>query len=185
MQAPTRYRFTVDDYYRMAEAGILREDDRVELIDGEVVQMSPIGSKHASAVDTLTRFFIRSLADRAHVRSQNPVRLSPHNEPEPDLALLLPGEGRYADAHPGPADVLLLIEVSDSTLAYDRDVKLPLYSSFGIPEVWIIDLKRRRLTVYREPRADGYALARTVEHDESVAPLAFPDLALSLGELRI
>ena len=179
----TRRRFTVDEYYRMAEAGILCEDDRVELIEGEIVEVAPIGSRHAACVDSLTQAFGERIAGRAILRVQNPVRLSARTEPEPDIVLARPRPDRYRQAHPGPEDVLLLIEVADTTLDYDRDVKLPLYAAAGIPEVWIFNLVHERLEVYREP-AEGRYQVRTVHgHGAVVAPQALPDLAIEVSAI--
>lgn len=174
----TKRRFSVDEYYRLAETGILHPDERVELVDGEIVVMSAIGSAHAWCVRRLNRWFSTRVGDRALVSAQNPVRLSPYSEPEPDLALLQPRPDEYRAAHPGPEDVLLLIEVSDTTLRYDREVKLPLYAAAGIPEVWIVDLPRRRVEVYREPRGDTYQSAAVYEPGAVLSPAAFPDLHL-------
>ena len=182
---PTRRRFTVDEYYRMAEAGILGEDDRVELIDGEVICMTPIGPRHAGYVDRLTRRFLQSLGDRAQVRVQNPVRLGEHDEPEPDVTLLRPRPDDYTTRHPTPEDVLLVVEVADSTLDFDRRTKARRYAEHGIPELWIVDAnpKRRRIFVYRDPAPDGYRTVQVVRRGERLAPLAFPDGALSVGEI--
>jgi Uma2 family endonuclease len=158
----TRYRFNVDDFYRLAQAGILGEDDRVELIDGEIVMMTPIGSRHAACVSGITRLLVGSLGDRAIVRVQLPVRLDDHSEPEPDVCLAQARGDEYAAGHPGPADVLLLIEVSDSSLAYDRGVKLPLYGRSGVPAVWIIDLGRGLVEANSGPSPDGYLERRTL-----------------------
>ena len=140
MQQLTRWRFTVHDYHRMGEAGILHEDDRVELIEGELVEMAAIGTRHFSCVNGLTRMLVRGVGDEAIVSVQNPVRLDEHSEPQPDLTVLRMRD--YRESLPVPEDVLLLIEVSDPTLAYDRGVKLPLYARSGIREVWIVDLGR-------------------------------------------
>lgn len=148
--------FTVADYHRMAETGILGADERVELIEGEILQMSPIGSPHAACVDRFTRLLVRAAGDRAIVRVQNPVQLGDLSEPQPDLALLKPRPDFYAGAHPGPDDILLLVEVADSTLAYDRNRKLPLYARAGVPEVWIVDLDSRVIEAYRDPASQGY-----------------------------
>ncbi len=155
----TRRRFTVHDYHRMGEAGILHEDDRVELIEGELVEMAAIGTRHLTCVNGLTRMLVRGVGDEAIVSVQNPVRLDEHSEPQPDLTVLRMRD--YRESLPVPEDVLLLIEVSDTTLAYDRGVKLPLYARSGIREVWIVDLRargrrtsrrsvRRRLPAYRD-----------------------------------
>ena len=180
---PGRRRFTVDEYYRMAEAGILGPDERTELIEGEIIQMAPIGSWHADCVDFLTQWFVTGLAGRAIVRVQNPVRLSTGAEPQPDLALLHPRGRQYAQAHPGPDDVFLIVGVSDTTIRYDRGTKLPVYARAGVPEVWIVDLNGERVLVYRSPHAGRYQHAVTVERGSTLAPAAFPDLALPVGEL--
>src|SRR5438105_616378 len=137
VQLPHR-RFTVDDYYRMGKAGILTEDDRVELLDGEIVEMSPIGSPHAGGVTRCMRVLTRLLGDWAVVAVQNPVRLGPLSEPQPDVAVLKPRPDLYADSHPTPKDVFLIVEVADTSATADRQVKLPLYARAGIPEVWLL-----------------------------------------------
>ena len=182
---PARRRFTVDEYYRMARAGILHEDDRVELLEGEIVQMAPIGSRHQAWVDYLAEWFITRLVGRAIVRIQGPIRLSSGSEPEPDIALVSPRPDRYTRSHPGPADVFLIVEVADTSLAYDRDVKLPRYAAAGIAEVWIVDLEaeNERVLGYRSPHAGRYQHAATVERGSTLSPQAFPDLILPVGEL--
>ena len=179
----TRRRFTVDEYYRMAEAGILHADDRVELIAGEIVQMSPIGSPHAACVDRFTRVFGLQLGDRVILRVQGPVRLSPDSEPEPDIALLRPRPDFYAAGHPGPADVYLIVEVADTTLRYDRDVKVPLYAAAGIPEVWIADLTGDAVRAFREPGPDAYRQAAVYRRGDALVPVAFPQLSIRVEEI--
>ncbi len=152
-----RHKLTVADIYRMLDAGILHEDSRVELIDGELLDMAPIGSDHATTVDRLMKALVLACGDRAIVRAQNPVRLDDLNEPQPDFSILRPRPDGYRHGHPGPADVLLLIEVADSSLRFDRRVKLPLYARFGIPEVWIADLQRRVLERHLSPMGSAYA----------------------------
>ena len=166
---------SVDDYYRMGEIGILGPEERVELIEGVIVTMSPIGPVHAHIVDELNRLLVVAVGNRAVVRVQNPVRLSDLSEPEPNLALLRPRAGGYAKNHPTPADTLLAIEVSDSTLDRDTRVKVPLYARHGIPELWLIDVQRERLVAYREP-VDG-VYARELAHplSEPLAPALLPD----------
>ncbi|MGH9154510.1 MAG: Uma2 family endonuclease [Acidimicrobiales bacterium] len=181
---PVRHRFTVDDYYRMAESGVLGPDDRVELIEGEIVEMSPIGSRQAACVGRLTRVFSRGLHEtRAIVWVQNPVRLDQHSEPEPDLALLRPRPDYYADSHPGPGDVLLLVEVCDTTWAFDHGVKLPLYAAAGIPEVWLVNLVEATIEVSWEPGVGGYGQTRALRPSDSIAPHAFADLSLEVVDL--
>ena len=178
-----RHRFTTDDYHRLGEAGILGEDDRVELIDGEIVEMNPIGGPHLGSVNRINHLFVRSVGDRAVVHVQNPIRLDEHSEPQPDVCLLRVRADFYASGPPGPADVLLLIEVSDSSLTYDRQVKLPLYARGGIPEAWVLDLGHNRLLVFREPVDGGYATTQVLRRGQSIRPLAFPDLAVAVAAL--
>jgi Uma2 family endonuclease len=179
----TQHRFTVDEYHRMGQAGVFREDDRVELIRGHIVEMTPIGPEHAGCVDYLAHALDRGLASRAIVRVQNPVVLDRHVELQPDLALLRPRPGFYRNAHPGPADTLLIVEVADTSLQYDREEKLALYAEAGIPEVWLVDLPGKVIETYREPRGGGYRVARTARRGESVAPRAFPDLSLTVEDV--
>jgi len=181
--ALTRRRFTVDDYYKMATAGIFTEDDRVELIDGEIVEMPPIGDRHAGGVDRIASYFWGRYSDVAQVRVQNPVRLNDYSEPEPDLALLRPRADFYASGHPTPADVLLLVEVADTSVDADRQVKVPLYARNGIPETWLLDLPHATLTVYRDPAPDGYRSAQVLRAGEEVAPLAVADRPLSVAAI--
>ena len=153
----TRHRLTVDHYHRMVDSGILGPDDRVELVSGEVLDMSPIGSLHAAIVRALARWMAGSVGDRAIVSVQNPVLLDDASEPQPDIAILAPRVDCYAAAHPGPGDVLLVVEVAETSLAYDLGVKVPLYARHGIPEAWVIDAATRQTRVFREPGAEGYA----------------------------
>ena len=176
--ARARHRITASDYYRMAEAGILSAADRVELIDGEIVDMAPIGSKHAFIVCRLARFFTIASNDNYLVSTQNPVRLDELSEPQPDLALLKPGN--YMDRLPGPADVLLIIEVAHSCINFDREVKLTLYARHGIPEIWLLDLADGELAVYREPVDSQYRVMRKPSASESISPLLVPDVDLRL-----
>lgn len=175
--------FTVDEYYRMAAAGILTEDDRVELLEGEIVEMTPIAPRHAGAVKRLNSLFAARLGTRAIVSVQDPVRLSAESEPQPDLALLRPRRDFYRSSHPGPGDVLLIIEVADASVEGDHRVKVPLYAKAGIPEVWLFDVNADRIEVYRTPTPDGYRDVRILRHGESLAPEAFADLALTVDDL--
>jgi Uma2 family endonuclease len=176
----SRRRFNADEYERMAAAAILAEDDRVELIDGEIVEMAPIGHRHASCVNRLNRLFSLAFGDAAVVSVQNPVRLDDQSEPQPDLALLRPRADFYATGHPRPADVLLIVEVAETSGDYDRQVKLPLYARSGIPEAWLVDLQRDTVTSHRGPTADGYRTVQTLRRGEQVAPLAFSERALTV-----
>jgi Uma2 family endonuclease len=155
---PARHRLSVDAFYRMAEAGILTDPHRVELIDGEIFDMAAIGSPHAAITNRLVRHFVRAIADGlALVSVQNPLRLDGYNEPQPDFMLLRLRADDYRASHPNAADVLLLVEVSESSLPYDRNIKLPLYAKFGVPEVWIVDLVGGAVEVYRAPKEGVYA----------------------------
>ena len=177
----TRHRLNVDDYHRMAEAGILGEDDRVELIDGDLIDMAPIGQDHAATVNGLNHLLVMACGDRAIVSVQNPARLDRFSEPQPDVTLFRPRADNYrTGARPGPADVLLLVEVADSSLRYDRAVKLPLYARAGIGEVWIVDLRRRVVDVHRTPVGDGYATVETHLPDATVTLALAPEIRVDL-----
>ena len=177
------HRITVDDYHRMGETGILGPELRTELIEGEVIEMPPIGPEHGGAVNYLSNLIARVVRARAVVSVQNPIVLDSHSEPQPDIALLRPKADFYRTAHPRPGDILLVIEVADTTLRYDRDVKLPLYARAGIPEAWLVDLQGRRLTVYRNPGADAYGEILPVEDLSRVALPAPLDGAVDLSAL--
>jgi Uma2 family endonuclease len=179
----TRRRFTVDEYHRMACAGILTEDDRVELLDGEIVQMPPIGPGHSGSTIFLTRLFMRLFGDDAEVSVQNPVHLAERSEPKPDVALLHPRADSYRRSHATAEEIFLAVEVSDSTLDLELRVKVPMYGRAGVPEVWLIDLPHAVVHVYREPSPDGYRLTRTARRGERIAPLAFPDREVAVEDL--
>ena len=153
---PARRLFTVDDYHAMARAGILGEDDRVELIEGEIVVMPPVGSRHAACVDILAELLIRAVDHRTAIRVQSPVRLDESTEPEPDVCVLVRRDDAYSENLPQPEDVLLIIEVSDTSLDYDRRVKTQLYARHGIRQFWLIDLRSCTLEVHRVPGPEGY-----------------------------
>ena len=174
-----RRTFTADEFERMAEAGILGEDERVELIEGEIVWMSPISPGHAWCVNALSDAFA-VLRDRVIVAVQNPVRLDNHWEPQPDIALIRRGVPR--GRHPRPDDVLLVIEVAVSSLAVDRDVKGPMYARAGVADYWIFDLDADRLLVLREPSADGYRVVQVYARGQHVTPLFAPDFSIDVAE---
>lgn len=178
-----RHRFTVADYHRMIDAGILTEDDRVELLGGEIVEMTPIGSGHAGCVNRLTRLLIERLARRAVVTTQNPVILDDFSEPEPDIAVCRPRSDDYADGHPRPDDVLLLIEVAQTTQAFDREVKFPRYGRTGVPEAWLVDLEAGVVEVHSRPGPDSYAERTLHERGNSLAPSAIADLTVEVDEI--
>ena len=180
---PQRWKLTADQYQRMGEVGILHEDDRVELLEGELYEMSPIGSRHNACVDAFNELFRDVPRGTIIARVQGSFRLSPYSEPQPDLLVLRFRSDYYRSALPGPADVLLLIEVAESSLGYDRNTKLPLYAQAGIREVWIVDVEHERLEVYRDPEGGSYRSVALVERGNVVAPLAFPDLAIRVEDI--
>ncbi len=179
-----RRRFTLDEYHRMGETGILGPDDRVELIEGEIIEMTPIGSRHAATVARIHHLFSTRLGDRAVVWVQNPLLLARHqSEPEPDVMLLAPRTDFYAAGLPEPAAVRLLVEVADSSLPYDRRTKFPLYARSGVDEAWLVDLEVGRLEIHHGPGGGTYHDVRVPRADETFAPAAFPDLGLRLRDL--
>jgi Uma2 family endonuclease len=183
---PTPRRFTVDEYYKMAEVGILGPDERVQLIEGKIVQMPPIGPRHAFNVDRLAHFLLARLGELATIRAQHPLRLARGAEPEPDVAVVASyrdAPRAYESRHPGPTDALLVVEVADSTLAFDLGEKAMMYALHGIADLWVVDLPDDRLVVHREPTVDGYAGVRTVARGETISPLAFPDVSFTVAEI--
>ena len=180
---PRRHRLTVADYYRMGETGILAPDARVELIDGEIIDMAPIGSPHVWAVLHLDRLFQEAAKNNAFVLVQSPIALDDHSAPQPDLALLRPRGEHYRSSLAVPSDVLLIVEVAQSSLRYDRDDKIPLYARHGIPEVWLADLETKRLVRYRNAQQGTYA---SVDQPDLGAPLeiaALPETRIDLSTL--
>jgi Uma2 family endonuclease len=178
-----RHQLTVDDYGRMGDAGVFAPDARVELIDGEVIDMAPIGTRHAAAVARLARLLQRAVGDQAIVWPQNPLRLGDRSEPEPDLLLLLPRADFYASAHPVAGDVLLLIEVADSSVRYDREIKLPLYARHGITEVWLVDLEAGMLRFFRGPQGERYTDITATETPGLTPVAALPGVGVDLEGL--
>jgi Uma2 family endonuclease len=174
--------FTVEEYHRMAEAGILGADERVELIDGEIVQMAPIGPRHAGCVINATRLFITRLGDRAVVSPQNPVVMPPRSEPQPDLLVLRPRAVSYSRELPTSRDVLLAVEVADTTVRFDRLVKAGLYARAGITEFWLCLPLEGAVEVCRGPGADGYASVTRHGAGQLVSPLAFPDVGFAVTD---
>jgi Uma2 family endonuclease len=178
-----RYRWTVDLYHQMIETGILGEDERIELIKGELATMSPIGAEHSGTLKKLTEMLFEQLRRRAVISVQDPLQVDDYSEPEPDLALLAPRRDFYKRALPRPADVLLVIEVADSSLAYDRTIKMALYAGAGIAEAWIVNLIDRWIEVYRDPSSAGYTTLLKILPGKSVAPLSFADVIVAVDEL--
>ena len=180
---PLRYSFTVAEYYAMADVGILSENDRVELLDGDIITMPPIGDWHAASVDRLNNVLAPLQQGRAIVRVQNPTRLNDISEPLPDVMLLRWRDDFYGGGHPGPADVLLLIEVSDSSIDYDRSDKLSAYARAGIREVWIVNREDQRIEAYTDPIDGDYANVRYAGRGENIAPDSFPDIVVEIDSL--
>lgn len=178
-----RKRFTVQQYHQMSEASILAADDHVELIEGEIIEMAPIGSRHAACVDRLNRLLNRRLGEQALIRVQNPLYLGERSEPQPDIAIVQIRADYYETGHPQPQDVLLLVEVADTTLEFDRSIKTSLYANVGIPEVWIVDLSSLAIEIYREPSADGYKSVRRVQRNQTISAQAFPGIDFGLVEI--
>lgn len=181
--AIARHSFTVEQYYQMAEVGILDITKGTELIEGEIVDMSPMGRLHAACIAKATRSLIRILPEMTDVRVQLPINLSDRSEPQPDLALVYYREDYYASGHPQSNDILLLIEVSDSTLKYDREVKLPLYAKSGIPEVWIVNLGEQIVEVYRQPCGDAYGVVQHYQRGEVVKFSIGEDIAIAINQI--
>lgn len=176
------HRFTVDDYHRMAEAGILKPGAKVELIDGEIVDMLPIGPFHSGSVYRLTRGFTQKADGRWLVASQGPLQLGESDMPEPDVMLLRPSEDDYTSRHPVAGDVFLVIEVADSSLTFDQNVKLPLYARAGIEEVWILNVPQKQIEIYRQPQFMAYE-SKTILRTGEAAPARFPDATIDVRQL--
>jgi Uma2 family endonuclease len=183
IDAVQRYRFTVDQYHQMGEAGILSPDCRVELIDGEIFEMSPIDPWHAGVVNWLNHRFVTGLGGRAVIHVQNPTIVDRRSEPQPDLMLLKPRDDFYRTAHPTPEDALLVVEVAHTSLAHDRRRKLPLYARTGVSEVWIVNRRADAVDVFRGPSPQGYRDQFRCGRGEELAPSAFPDLRLSVDDI--
>jgi len=179
----TYHRFTVDEYHRMGEAGIFHEDDRVELIDGQVVEMTPIGPRHAGCVKALVQILYRTAGDAVVLGVQDPVVLNPHNAPEPDIAVLRPRPHGYRARHPAPADVLLVIEVADTSVESDRSSKIPLYARAGIPEAWLVHLRADHIEVHRDATPEGYRSLRIAGRGETLSALALPHVAVPVADI--
>lgn len=177
------HRFAVDEYQLLGEKGILHEDERVELIDGRIIEMSPIGAKHASTVDRLNNLFVTKLQHKAIVRVQSPVDIDEYSEPQPDITILKPRPDFYSEKHPKPQDVLLVIEIADASVEYDRSVKIPLYAKALIQEVWLVNLQEDTIEIYHSPSGDRYGVMVRLLNKQTVSPRGFPDLTLSVGEI--
>ncbi len=178
-----RKKFTVPEYHRMGEFGILNEWERFELIKGDILCMTPIGSRHASHVGRLNQLFAAKFGREALVWVQNPVQLDDSSEPEPDIALLLPRKDFYAARHPTPKDIFLIVEIADTTIRYDRKVKLPLYGKSGIREFWLVDLKAQCVEVYTKPSEHGYDMLKKFRKGAITVAQAFPDTEIEIDDI--
>jgi len=180
---PTRTRITTNRYQMMVETGVLTKYDRVELIEGDMLDMAPIGTKHSAITSRLHELFVLAVSRSATVVSGGPVNLGEFSQPQPDLMLLTRRGDFYSGKTPESADVLLLIEVSDSSLSFDQGAKQNLYARYGVSEYWVVDVEGRRVVTHREPRANGYVRTLEFAGSETVAPAAFPDLKIVVGEI--
>ena len=183
MLAAKKRGFSVDDYYRLADVGILTEDDRVELIDGEIVPMSPIGSRHAACVKMLGTEFAGISDGRYIVSVQDPIRLDDDSEPQPDIALLRPRDDFYAARHPTPEDIFLVIEVADTSLEDDRKKTTDSYAKHAVPEVWIANLTEDCIERFRNPTEDGYSDVSRFGRGEVISPKLLPDVELRVDAI--
>lgn len=175
LEIPKRL-FSVAEYHKLAETGILREEDRVELINGEIIEISPIGPKHAGNMGRLAQFLTLLFRENAIIRVQSPVQLGTYSEPEPDLAILKPREDFYTTSHPRPNEIMLLVEFADTSLSYDQKIKLPLYASHNIPETWLIDLLENRIMVFEHPKGEQYLNINTFQKGEAVQSTVLPEI---------
>jgi Uma2 family endonuclease len=183
MPVLTKHRFNTRDYHRMGETGVIAPDVRVELLEGEIIDMSPIGPFHGGVTKRLIREFTRAAKGRWIVAAQDPVRLDDHSEPQPDLMLLKPDPNDYTRRHPAPQDVYLLIEIADTSLYYDRQSKLPAYARAGIEEVWIVNLEEQVIEVYRQPCDGTYGSVVLRNKGENASPSAFADVSVAVSDL--
>jgi len=182
-QLPNKRLITVDEYHRMAETGILSPNDRVELILGEILNMSPIGSKHSAIVNRINGLFVPAFLNKAIVQVQGSIQIKPFSEPEPDIALLKPRSDFYYEQLPQPKDVLLLIEVADSTLDFDENVKRPLYAEAGIQEYWIVDINNNQVLLHTIPEGNLYKHIKIATLNDSINCTAFPNVAIAVKDI--
>jgi len=178
-----RHAFTVDEWHRMGDAGLFGEDARVELLDGEVIEMAPIGSAHGGCVIALNRLLMEAAARQTLISVQGPVRLDDHSEPQPDVAVLSPREDGYRHSHPTPREILLLIEVADSSLVFDRGQKASYYAASGIRETWVVDLEGQEILVMRAPSSNGYRDVRSLRRGDRLDIEALPGVGLDVEDV--
>ena len=178
-----KYHFTTAEFERMGKVGIFAKDARLELIEGEIIEMSPIGSRHAACVKFLSRFLNRTLGDEALVSTQDPIRINDFSEPQPEVALLRLRDDFYKDAHPTPADVLLVVEVADTTVEYDRQIKAPLYAKAGIAEYWLVNLPDEQIEIYARPENGAYQLVTHARRPDAAESHSLASLSVSVAEV--
>jgi Uma2 family endonuclease len=178
-----RRTLTIDDFHKLADAGVFRDDERIELIEGELIAMAPIGHVHAYWVSELTRSLERMVGEEAIVWVQNPIVRPPNNQLQPDIALLWPPLIKYKTRLPSVEDVLLVVEIADTTIAYDRDVKTKIYAAGGVPEVWLLSTREETLFVFRSPVGDDYAHVQTLRKSDSIALVKFPKITVRVSDL--
>ncbi|MFN0079958.1 MAG: Uma2 family endonuclease [Prosthecobacter sp.] len=178
-------RITCEKYHALIQSGAFTEDDRLELINGYLVQKMSIGPNHAGAVKALNFLLNRRLGDRAIVAVQDPITINEYSEPEPDIVIARFRDDFYRQSHPGPGDVILVIEVADSSLSYDLTAKIPLYAAAGIPEAWLVNLNARQMTVFRQPEGAAYTQSEVFKDGDTVAVPGFADVTLRMDELGI
>ncbi len=178
-----KHKFTVDDYSKMAEIGVFKAGDRIELIRGEIIEISPIGTRHAACVRRLQLLLSEKVGKRALCDTQNPIQLGNNSQPQPDVTLLQPRDDFYATQHPQPQDILLLVEVADTTLEGDRTIKIPLYAEHNITEVWLVNLPENCLEVYRQPTETGYQIISQFYPGDTLSLQTFPDITLNVNQI--
>jgi Uma2 family endonuclease len=183
LEYPRKYAISAEEYLRMGAAGVFPPEARLELIEGEIIEMAPIHPPHAGLVNKLTRLLVQRAGDRAVVAVQNPAIISTRSVPQPDLALLAPRADDYAGAHPASPDIFLVIEVADTTLRFDLKTKAPLYARCGVAEVWVVDVNERAIHVFREPGDGGYRKTFLARAGQTVECAALPRVAIGVGEL--
>lgn len=186
--SPPLRRISVSEYHKMGEAGIFSEDERIELIDGVIIEMSPIGSEHAATVKKINRLFSSNLSsNKAMIGIQDPVILDDGTEPQPDVTLLKPRDDAYASGHPRPEDILLIVEVADTTVEEDRTVKLPRYAACGIPEMWLVNIPERKIEAYHTPVGEGgnagYKVRVEYREGDTLSPETFPNVKIDVAEV--
>lgn len=177
--------WTVDEYHRMIETGILTNDDKVELLEGQIVQMSPQRPPHAATTQCAANYLSRLLLGQAYIRMQLPITLTPNSEPEPDIAVVRIDVREYFDRHPAPDDIFLLIEVAETTLKPDRFVKAPIYARANITEYWVLDVQQRQVYVFRQPGTEGYQQEMILNQDTTISMIAFPEINISVAVNRL